>query len=293
MEVVDTVLRWRRAVLGSLLSVSGFAAEVPAVTFHKHIAPILLEYCAPCHRPGESGPFPLLTYEDARKRAGQIAAVTRRRYMPPWLPESGTEKFVGERRLTELQIDLIGKWAAAGAPEGDASDSPPARYFTPGWQLGSPDLIVQASKPFRAPADGADVYWNFVLTPPVGSTRYVKAIEIRPGNMRAVHHANLLIDRDRSARRLEKVSGEGFAGMDVVLVSNTFDPDSHFLFWKPGGSPAVEPNGHGVASRPRQRSGTQRSSAAFGQSGTRAAFRGTVLHQRTADQIPDADSTGA
>ena len=100
-----------RAVLGSLLSFSGFAAEVPAVTFHKHIAPILLEYCAPCHRPGESGPFPLLTYEDARKRAGQIAAVTRRRYMPPWLPEAGTEKFAGERRLTELQIELIGKWA--------------------------------------------------------------------------------------------------------------------------------------------------------------------------------------
>jgi hypothetical protein len=84
--------------LGSLLSFSTFAAEVPAVTFHNHIAPILLEYCAPCHRPGQSGPFSLLTYEDARKRAVQIAAVTRRRYMPPWLPESGSVKFVGERR---------------------------------------------------------------------------------------------------------------------------------------------------------------------------------------------------
>jgi Flp pilus assembly protein TadD len=243
MEVVDTVLRWRRAVLVSLLSCSSFAAEVPAVTFHKNIAPILLEYCAPCHRPGESGPFPLLTYEDARKRAAQIATVTRRRYMPPWLPEPGIEKFAGERRLTDSAIDLIGKWAAAGAPEGDAGDARPARSFTPGWQLGTPDLIVQASKPFRTPADGADVYWNFVLTPPVGSTRYVRAIEIRPGNTRAVHHANLLIDRERSARRLEKAPGEGFAGMDVVLMSRTFDPDSHFLFWKPGGSPVVESDG--------------------------------------------------
>ncbi len=243
MEVVRTVLRWRRAILGSLLSFAGFAAEVPAVTFHKHVAPILLEYCAPCHRPGESGPFPLLTYEDARKRAAQIVTVTRRRYMPPWLPEASTEKFVGERRLTESQIDLIGKWAAAGAPEGDTRDARPARPFTPGWQLGTPDLIVQASKPFRTPADGADVYWNFVLTPPVGSSRYVRAIEIRPGNTRTVHHANLLIDREHSARRLERVSGEGFAGMDVVLVSSTFDPDSHFLFWKPGGSPVVESDG--------------------------------------------------
>ena len=146
MEVVDTVLHWSRAVLGSLLSFTGFAAEAPAVTFHKHIAPILLEYCAPCHRPGESGPFPLLTYEDARKRAGQIATVTRRRYMPPWLPEAGTQKFAGERRLTESQIELIGKWAAAGAPEGDARDARPFRTFTPGWQLGTPDLIVEALK---------------------------------------------------------------------------------------------------------------------------------------------------
>ena len=227
----------------SLLSCSAFAADAPAVTFHKQIAPILLEHCAPCHRPGQSAPFPLLTYEDARKRAAQIAAVTRRRYMPPWLPESGTLKFVGERRLTESQIERIAKWAAAGAPEGEPGDSPPAPAFTPGWQLGTPDLIVESSKPFQTPADGADLYWNFVVTPPVASTRYVKAIEIRPGNLRAVHHANLLIDRDRSARRLERVPGEGFAGMDLVLQSNTFDPDSHFLFWKPGGRAMVEPDG--------------------------------------------------
>src|SRR4051812_46068791 len=77
----------RCAVLGVLLSSSGFAADL-TITFHRNIAPILLEYCAPCHRAGQSGPFSLLTFEDARKRAGQIAAVTRRRYMPPWLPES-------------------------------------------------------------------------------------------------------------------------------------------------------------------------------------------------------------
>jgi Tfp pilus assembly protein PilF len=230
-----------RAIL--LFAVSGLAAAAPPVTFHKHIAPILLVYCAPCHRPGQSGPFSLLTYEDARKRAGQIAAVTRRRYMPPWLPEPGGSEFVGERRLTGAQIELIRKWAAAGAPEGSAGDSPPAPAFTPGWQLGKPDLVVEAPKPFQVPAEGADVYWNFVLSPPVGAARYVRAIEIRPGNARIMHHANLLIDRDRTARRLERVPGEGFGGMDLAIGSNTFDPDGHFLFWKPGGIPAVEPDG--------------------------------------------------
>ena len=31
--------------------------------------------------------------------------------------------------------------------------------------------------------------------------------------------------------------------MDLVIASNTFDPDSHFLFWKPGGTSRVEPDG--------------------------------------------------
>lgn len=227
-----------------LLAAAGLAAAAaPPVTYQKQIAPILLEYCAPCHRPGESGPFSLLTYQDARKRAGQIAAVTGRRYMPPWLPEPGSPGFVGERRLAGAQIELIRKWADAGAPEGERRDSPPAPKFTPGWQLGPPDLVVEAPRPFQVPAEGTDVYWNFVFAPPVGAARYVRAIEIRPGNARVVHHANLLIDRDRTARRLEKAPGEGFAGMDLTIGSDTFDPDGHFLFWKPGGIPAVEPAG--------------------------------------------------
>jgi Flp pilus assembly protein TadD len=70
----------------------------------------------------------------------------------------------------------------------------------------------------------------------------VKAIEIRPGNTRVVHHANVVIDRARCSRRLEKAAGEGFAGMDLTFESDSFEPDTHFLFWKPGGSPHVEPD---------------------------------------------------
>ena len=221
----------------------GVASPAQAgVTYYREIAPILLQQCAPCHRPGQSGPFPLLTYEDARRRAGQIAAVTRRRYMPPWLPEPGYGAFLDERRLSDAQIRSIEDWARAGAPEGLASDAPPLPAVTPDWMLGAPDLVVRASKPFALPADGPDVFWNFVISPPVPATRYVKAIEIRPGSER-VHHSNLLIDRTRSTRRQEAVAGEGFPGMDLTIETDTFDPDSHFLFWKPGGTPWVEPEG--------------------------------------------------
>ena len=213
-----------------------------AVTYYREIAPILFQNCAPCHRPGQSGPFSLLTYDDAKRHASQIAAVTRRRYMPPWLPEPGYGAFLGERRLSDAQIRSIEDWARAGAPAGSASAAPPPPAVTSDWLLGTPDLVVRASRPFALPGDGPDVFWNFVLSPPIPDTRYVKAIEIRPGNAR-VHHSNLLVDRARSTRHQEAVPGEGFPGMDLTLETDTFDPDSHFLFWKPGGTPWVEPEG--------------------------------------------------
>src|SRR5499433_2590477 len=91
-------------------------------TFNKDIAPILYKNCAICHRPGEVAPFSLLTYQDAAKRAKLIAAVTQKRYMPPWKAEHGYGDFSNERRLTDDQIALIKGWVDAGAPEGDAAD---------------------------------------------------------------------------------------------------------------------------------------------------------------------------
>jgi tetratricopeptide (TPR) repeat protein/mono/diheme cytochrome c family protein len=235
------------ALLGSAVCIDVTAGFLPGatatVTYYKQIAPILFDYCAPCHRPGESGPFSLLTYTDARKRAAQIAAVTQSRYMPPWLPDPGYGDFADQRRLSEQQIASIARWVAGGAVEGNPGDSPPEPAFTPGWQLGPPDLVIRTPRPFRVPPDGPDLFWNFVLAPEIQQSRFVKAIEIRPGNAQAVHHANMLVDRVRSANRGHADSREGFPGMDLVIETETFDPDSHFLFWKPGGKPWVEPAG--------------------------------------------------
>lgn len=223
---------------------TGIAFPAPtksAVTYHQQIAPILSKSCARCHRPGQSGPFPLLTYEDARKRAAQIAAVTRRRYMPPWLPQAGYGDFSDERRLTDEQIEAIQRWARDGAPEGAAPPGRPSPAVLSDWQLGPPDVVVEAPNALALPTDGPDIFWNFILSPRIQGTRYVKAIEIRPGNTRVVHHANVVIDRARSSRSLEKRAGAGFPGMDLTFESASFDPDTHFLFWKPGGTPRVEP----------------------------------------------------
>ncbi|HEY7509297.1 MAG TPA: tetratricopeptide repeat protein [Vicinamibacteria bacterium] len=225
----------------------GAAAKPPhetgPVTFNAHVAPIILEHCAPCHRPGEAGPFSLLDYADVRRRAEQIARVTARRYMPPWPPEPGHGEFAGERRLTDRQIALIQRWAGEGTPEGAAEDRPERPHFPEGWQLGPPDLVLEAEA-YTVPAEGTDVFRNLVVRVPLPGSRYVRALELRPGNKTVVHHANVLLDRTRSARRLDAGDpGPGFAGMDVELESESFEPDSHFLFWKPGTAAVREPEG--------------------------------------------------
>ncbi|MHB8503783.1 MAG: tetratricopeptide repeat protein [Candidatus Acidiferrales bacterium] len=219
------------------------AASHQQVTFNRDIAPIIFRNCAQCHHPGESGPFPLLTYADVKSHGRQVAYITSKRIMPPWLPDPGGPKFADELRLTDEQIATIQKWVDQGEIEGNPSDLPPQPKFAAGWELGKPDVIVKAEKPFLLPASGTDRYWNFVFRTPVHGMRWLKAIEIRPGDKRLVHHANVLVDRQQSGRRMEKEPGAGFSGMELIIESEAFDPDSHFLFWKPGSPPYVEPDG--------------------------------------------------
>jgi len=130
-----------------------------------------------------------------------------------------------------------------GTPAGLVSEMPPPPHFTEGWELGPPDMVIEAAQPFEVPTSGPDVFWNFIFSPPVTSRRYVRAIEVRPGVPHAVHHANVVVDRTRSARLQEVAPGAGFPGMDLKITANIFDLSSHFLFWKPGSTPWVEPDG--------------------------------------------------
>jgi tetratricopeptide (TPR) repeat protein len=237
------LLLFRAALLVALVCRAGAEQAAPArVTFNRDIAPIIYQNCTPCHRPGESAPFSLLGYADVKRRASQVADLTKRRYMPPWLPEPGHGEFADERRLTGAQVQLIQDWVRQGAVEGtERAPGPPK--FADEWQLGTPDLILRASQPYQLPADGQETFWNFILPVPITTTRWVKAIEVRPGNTRVFHHANVIIDRSRSSRRREQTPGAGFPGMDLTVEEETFDPDGHFLSWKPGSEPVVEPEG--------------------------------------------------
>ena len=204
-----------------------------AVTFTKDIAPLLVAHCATCHRPRAIAPFSLLTYDDARPWARAIKQATRTRSMPPWKPELGySDAFVGDRRLSDAQIELIARWVDAGAPEGDPTDRPPLPEWPEGWRLGEPDLVIDLSEPYMLRADGDDVLRKFAIPIPISDMRYVQGLEFEPGNRRVVHHANLRIDRTPASRQLDAEAPE--PGYEGVTAFDARYPDGHFLGWTPG-----------------------------------------------------------
>ena len=220
------------------------AAEAP-VTWSRQIATIVYQNCATCHHPGGSGPFSLLTFRDAYRRGPQMVQATQSRYMPPWLPAPGYGDFAGARRLSDEQVILIRRWVESGMPEGDASTAPPPPHYDATWQLGKPDLILTVKRPYTLAASGTDVFRNFVLPYPLAQRHYIRAMEILPSMPEVVHHANVLIDRTASFRHRHAEDWEdGVPGMELELdAGNTFDPDSHFLFWKPDTPLLEEPEG--------------------------------------------------
>jgi hypothetical protein len=218
--------------------IAAFLAPLSPPTFSHDVAPILYANCAACHRSGGVAPFSLLTYQDAAKRAQLIASVTAKRYMPPWLPavSPGEPRFQHERKLTAVEIGTLVRWAGAGAPAGDLSQAPPAPQFVDGWQLGKPDLEAEMRAPFIIPADGPDLYQCFDIPAPAPQSHYVRAIEIRPGNPKVLHHAILFEDATGTARKRDAGSGYPCFGTPGFL------PARGLGGWTPGAVPFETPN---------------------------------------------------
>ena len=205
------------------------------------IAPIVWVRCAGCHRPGQSAPFSLISYDDVSNRREQILEVLASGFMPPWLPDTPHVEYENDTRLNDQQRKDLVRWLQSGAPAGDLTQLPPVPEWKDGWFLGPPDLIVTMSTPFTLPPDGPDVYRNFVIPVPTERIRYVRAIEFRPDNPRVVHHAFVLVDPSRRLRGLKEPDGQvGFSGMDTRDASA---PDGHFVGWQPGRRPYQSPPG--------------------------------------------------
>ena len=220
------------------------------VTFYRDVLPVLQNRCQTCHRPGEVGPFSLMTYHQAVNWSDDIKEYTRSRQMPPWKPVEGPA-FHNDRRLSEREIATLAAWVDGGTPKGDPTEAPAPRRFVPGWQFGKPDLVLTVDKDFQIGASGRDLFRCFVLPTNLPEDKYVTAVEVRPGNPRVVHHALLFLDTSGQGRQLQQAEQQRKgdpAAADVgpgysVAMGVGFAPRGGLGGWAPGQMPRHLPEG--------------------------------------------------
>lgn len=225
---------------------AGVLAAAPAApTYYGDVEPILAARCQGCHRPGEIGPMPFLTYNEVRPWAKAIQKSVASRKMPPWFAEAGIGHFGNDRSMSAKEIAAINAWVDAGAPAGDEKKKLPAKAWVEGWNIPKPDVVLGMKSSVSVPA-GSKVDYQYIVIP-TGFTedKWVNMVEARPSDRSVVHHAVIFIrdpqskwlreaqpyvpfvpDRKGADRRLDVGGG----GNEIL---HTYTPGNLPDVWKP------------------------------------------------------------
>ncbi len=222
---IDEVLAGKGVTTASTSVQGCFITRVPAakkksdVTYTKDVSRIVQNRCQECHRAGQIGPMPLLTYDDVASWSLMIREVIDEQRMPPWHADPKHGKFRNDRRLSESDRSTFLAWIDAGCPEGDAKDLPEPRRFVQGWSIGQPDVVLTMPQAFTVPAKSVRnsiPYKHMRIPTNFAEDRWIQAVEARPGNYEVVHHIIAYIAQ--SGKRLKSASDGIGSGMLVAYA---------------------------------------------------------------------------
>jgi len=219
----------------------------PAPTFYRDVLPILQQRCQSCHRPGEIGPFPLMTYEETQRMADIIAATVESKKMPPWFADPSFGHFSNDPSLTTQQIATISTWVKSGAPAGNPEDAPPPPHWIEGWSIPEPDAVFEMPKPAEIPARGYVEYTYEIVPTHFAEGKWVQMSEVRPSSRANVHHAVVYIRPPGSKWLQHAPIGVPFTADDMTDEQDREDTHTMkadiVLVYAPGSLPDRWPDG--------------------------------------------------
>lgn len=236
----------KKNYLALTLALFAFAmSEAQNVTFAKDIAPIIYNKCTNCHRPGEIGPMSFTNYNEVKLYAAMVKYTTQIKYMPPWQTNPSYSRVMDENFLTDTEIQLIADWVDNGTPYGNAIDEPLVPLFPEGSVLGEPDLVLSFEEAHHHAGNNMDQYWYVVLPTGLTEDKYVKAVEMRPGNKELVHHALFFQDTTGNARATADSYTQGYGFPNNYGGYNIGTPGNGVQYpgYTPGQKPKVFPDG--------------------------------------------------
>jgi hypothetical protein len=137
--------------------------------------------------------MPLMTYEQARPWAKAIKSAVVQCKMPPWPINPHYGKFSNYRSLSQEQIDLLTAWVDNGALEGSLADAPKPRTCVDGWNIPTPDAVIEMPMAFEMPATGRVEYQYIVVPTGFTEDKWVQMAEARPSDRTITHHAQIFI----------------------------------------------------------------------------------------------------
>lgn len=207
-------------LLGAMLSVgyglldSGRGETVR--TFNADIRPILEAKCAPCHQPNSSGPFPLVTYTDVRRRSSLVWEKSLTRDMPPCYAMSDFGEFCWSTPISDDEAVIIQEWVRQGMVEGPHASG--TADFSQTFRLS--DYDVSAVSPNVDIPDFRIPYWQAVVVElPDGAPRNLAAFDIVPKTPEAFRSAVVgYISRERlDGRKIWETTGDLSAHVDGLI----------------------------------------------------------------------------
>lgn len=237
--------------------VGGAVVATGPVNYTDHISAIIFKNCSPCHRPGEAGPFPLLSYHDARKNANKIKFVTQTRYMPPWPADKGYTHFIRERGLDDAEIALIKKWVEEGCLPGDTAKLQLPSFFT-GSSFGKPDMVIPFHEAIPIKGNGTDHFFTVKVPFEMKHDTFVRFFEFVPQQRRLAHHVNGHLIGFEEGKKKNVFEGKSYWPDDPHLPNDVFkqmglaNDDGTFpgmlsntVYYLPGYFPQYYPDGIG------------------------------------------------
>ncbi len=193
----------------------------------------LLNKCTPCHVQGGCAPFALDSYALAKKWAPMIHPTLVAGKMPPYRAVPGYRELHDDDGVTLADIDSVKRWHEAGAPIGKPArtNQPSKVVSSTGWRMGPPDVILKPRESYPIKADSGEEYRLFPLKTNLKEKRYLRLVDLKPGDSRVVHHVILYYDRMGESIKSDFQDGKaGYPNAD----SFGFLPAGAFGGWVPG-----------------------------------------------------------
>jgi len=185
------------------------------------VAPVVIENCAGCHRPGGVGPFALDSYIMLLGWSPMIREVLLNKRMPPMQVDPAMGHSHNASYLDKAELQTLIYWIDAGAPQGSSGEDPLANLpmqDSGDWLLGEPDYIVTGPQNAVAATGVMDYLYDEVELN-FAEDRWLRAAQYLPGDASVLHHLMTFVtapDEDFWGAERQQSSGprrfvEGYA----------------------------------------------------------------------------------